>query len=65
MWLLLGLILPEVSTFSWYYFTGGLPILTINFDQDTVKVLLEAPGQSALEMNGVLEPRQPLQPPST
>jgi len=25
MWLLLGLILPEVSTFCWYYFTGGLP----------------------------------------
>jgi len=25
MWLLLGLILPEVSTFRWYYFRGGLP----------------------------------------
>jgi RHS repeat-associated protein len=31
MWLLLVLILPEVSTFSWYYFTGGLP----NYDSST------------------------------
>jgi hypothetical protein len=30
MWLLLGLILPEVSTSRWYYFRGGLPGLSTN-----------------------------------
>jgi hypothetical protein len=52
--------LDQENVFGQYQVT-----LTINFDQDTVKVLLEVPGQAALEMHGVLEPRQPLQPPST
>jgi uncharacterized protein YutE (UPF0331/DUF86 family) len=41
MWLLLGLILPEVSTFRWYYFRGGLPSVYRRASDDYVSQIVE------------------------
>jgi len=50
MWLLLGLILPEVPTFCWFYFTGGLPNKYIV--QDIEKLIIAL--LPYFELNGII-----------